>query len=60
MSEDLPFKIWLVIGDKGELVGAGINLPIAHAAYEKAVNLYPVDLVELRQGARIVATSKRD
>jgi len=58
MSENFPFTIWLVIGDNGEQVGAGLNLPIAHAAYEKAVHLYPLDLIELRQGARIVAKSK--
>jgi hypothetical protein len=31
---------------------------IAHGAYREAVRLYPEDLIELRQGARVIENSK--
>jgi hypothetical protein len=34
------------------------NLPIAQAAYRAAASMYPEDLIELRQGARIVERSR--
>jgi hypothetical protein len=34
------------------------NLPIAQAAYQAGAKMYPQDLIELRQGVRIVEQSK--
>jgi hypothetical protein len=59
MAEELPFKVVRANGHD-EVLAQGINLLIAHAAYEKAAELYLRDRIELRQGARIVEKSKPD
>jgi hypothetical protein len=57
MSDDLPFKKCESNGE-GEVLARAVNLLIARHAYREAARLYPEDLIELRQGARIIEKSK--
>jgi hypothetical protein len=59
MADDLPFKVGRVDADGHlEVLGLAINVSIARGAYDKAVRMYTKDHIELREGARIVASSK--
>jgi hypothetical protein len=53
MSDDLSFRV-VRSNDSDETLARCTNLPIAQAAYSAAARMYPEDLIELRQGARIV------
>jgi hypothetical protein len=53
----LPFKV-VRSNDTDEVLARTVNLPIALGAYHVAVRLYPEDLIELRQGARVIERSK--
>jgi hypothetical protein len=57
MSEDLPFKIVRSNGTD-EVLARAVNLLIARGAYREAARMYPEDLIELRQGARVIEKSK--
>jgi hypothetical protein len=57
MTDDLPFRVVRSNGTDEVLVRA-MNLLIARGAYREAARLYPEDLIEPRQGARIVEKSK--
>jgi hypothetical protein len=41
-----------------EVLACAVNLPMALGAYHVAARLYPDDLIELRQDARIIERSK--
>jgi hypothetical protein len=41
-----------------ELVATAGNFQVARAAYDTAVSLWPKNLIELRQGARVVLKSQ--
>jgi hypothetical protein len=41
-----------------ELLAQAVNLLIARGAYQAAAKMYPEDLIELRQGARVIEKSK--
>ena len=51
MTEDLTFKVVRDIGRDEVLVKAD-NLLVARAAFQKCVELYPDDLILLKQGIR--------
>jgi hypothetical protein len=57
MIDELPFK---VVRSDGlvEVLARATNLLIARAAYQATAKMYPDELIELRQGARIVEPSK--
>jgi hypothetical protein len=57
MIDELPFKIVRSNG-QDEVLARATNLLIARSAYREAARLYPEELIELRQGARIVEKSK--
>jgi hypothetical protein len=40
------------------VLARAVNMLIARGAYRAAVRMYPEDLIELRQGARIIERSK--
>jgi hypothetical protein len=44
--------------DHDEVLAQAINLLIACHAYREAARMYPEDLIELRQGARVIEKSK--
>jgi len=59
-SDELPFKIVRANRQDDLLALAlalALNLPIARGAFGAAVGMYPQDLIELRQGARIIQSS---
>jgi hypothetical protein len=57
MSDELSFRV-VRSNDSDETLARCTNLPIAQAAYRAAARMYPEDLIELREGARIVEKSK--
>jgi hypothetical protein len=57
MTEDLPFKVVRSNGTD-EVLARAMNLLVARAAYREAARQYPEDLIELRQGARVIERSK--
>jgi hypothetical protein len=57
MTDELPFRV-VRSNSHDELLACAINLPIALGAYHVAVRLYPQDLIELRQGERVIEKSK--
>jgi hypothetical protein len=57
MSEDLPFKVVRSNGTD-EVLARAMNLLIARGAYREAARIYPEDLIELRQGTRLIEKSK--
>ena len=59
MDEDLPFKV-VRTNSHDEVLARATNLLLGRAAYETAVRLYPRDLIQYRDGARIIAKSDRD
>ena len=57
-DEDLGFKVVKDLGAHDELLACAATLPIALAAYGAAVRMYPDEVIELRQGARVVERSR--
>jgi hypothetical protein len=57
MSDELPSKVVRSNGTD-EVLACAVNLPIALGAHHVAARLYPDDLIELRQGVRIIERSK--
>lgn len=51
--EELPFKVVRTNGHD-EVLARSTNLLIGRAAFEKAVELYPKDIIHLRHGARVI------
>ena len=58
MSDNLPFKV-VRTNSHDEVLSQSINMLIGRAAYETAVRMYPHDLIEYRDGARVIASSAR-
>jgi hypothetical protein len=58
MSADLPFRV-VRSNSHDETLARCTNLPIAQAAYRAAARMYPDELIELRQGARVIERSKQ-
>jgi hypothetical protein len=58
--EELSFEIVKVQGTHDELIAFVDNLVIGKAAFDKALFVYPIDHLEMRQGARIILKSKED
>ena len=54
----LDFKILAVDEPHSELLARACNLPLACAAFDKAIELHPTRVIELRHGARIVETKR--
>jgi hypothetical protein len=57
MIDELPFNV-VRSNSNDEVLARAMNLLIARAAYREAARMYPEDLIELRQGARVVEKSK--
>jgi hypothetical protein len=54
--DELPFKVVRSNGTD-EVLARAMNL-CARGAYREAARLYPDELIELRQGARVIEKSK--
>jgi hypothetical protein len=57
MTDELPFKVVRSNGTD-EVLARAVNLLIARGAYREAARMYPDELLQLRQGARIIEKSK--
>jgi hypothetical protein len=58
IPEDLPFRV-IRVNSEDEVIARANNLLIGRAAYETAVRLYPKDVIQYRDGARIIERSDR-
>ena len=56
-SDELPFRV-VRSNSHDETLARCTNLPIAQAAYGTAARMYPDELIELRQGARVIEKSR--
>ncbi len=52
-GQELPFKV--VRANSDEVPARAANLLIGRAAYDTAIRLFPNDLIQFRDGPRIVA-----
>jgi hypothetical protein len=52
LPEDLPSA-----SSEDEVIARANNLLVGRAAYETAIRLYPRDLIQYRDGARIIKRS---
>jgi len=57
ISEDLPFRV-IRVNSEDEVIARANNLLVGRAAYETAVRLYPRDVIQYRDGARIIERSE--
>jgi hypothetical protein len=57
MIDELPFRV-VRNNSHDETLARCTNLPIVQAAYRAAARMYPDELIELRQGARVIEKSK--
>jgi hypothetical protein len=58
--QELAFKIVKLDEGRTELVAQIDNFAICKAAFEKALFVYPNEHLELRNGARIILSSKEE
>jgi len=58
-TEDCSFKVVRTNGSD-EVLARAINLQIGRAAFETARRMFPKDLIEYRNGARIIEPSGCD
>jgi hypothetical protein len=56
--EDLSFKVVKDLGPHDEVLARAANLPIARGAFQAAAKMCPDEVIELRQGARVVERSR--
>jgi hypothetical protein len=54
---DLLFKVVEVTSSGDLIIAAADNLAVARAAFDTAVSLWPGSAIELRQKARVIASS---
>jgi hypothetical protein len=57
MSEELPFSVVRSNGTD-EVLARAVNM-LPRGAYREAAKMYPDELIELRQGARVIERSSR-
>ena len=54
---ELAFKIVEVVPSGDRIIATADNLAVARAAFDTAVSLWPGSTIELRQKARVIASS---
>jgi hypothetical protein len=57
---ELSFKVVRLEKAGQEVLAKAGNIMVARAAYNVSVSLYQTDEIELRQGSRVIRSSKRD
>jgi hypothetical protein len=57
---ELSFKVVRLEKAGQEVLARAGNIMVARAAYDVSVSLYQTDEIELRQGSRVIRSSKRD
>jgi hypothetical protein len=55
---DLLFKVMEVAPSGDRIIAMADNLAVARAAFDRAVSLWPGSAIELRQKARVIASSE--
>jgi hypothetical protein len=55
---DLNFKVVEVVPSGDRIIATADNLAVARAAFDTAVSLWPGLAIELRQQARVIASSE--
>jgi hypothetical protein len=55
---DLNFKVVEVVPSGDRIIATADNLAVARAAFDTAVSLWPGSAIELRQKARVIATTE--
>jgi hypothetical protein len=55
---DLSFKVVRLESAGQEVLARAGNFDICKAAFDKAMFVFPTECLELRQGARVICTSK--
>jgi hypothetical protein len=62
LPQNLPFRVIRADSEdadsEDEVIACAGNLIVGRAAYETAVRLYPKDLIQYREGARVI--TRRD
>jgi hypothetical protein len=53
IHEDLPFRV-ICVNSEDEVIGRADDLLVGRAAYETALRLFLRDLIQYRDGARII------
>jgi hypothetical protein len=56
---ELSFKVVRLEKAGQELLARAGNIMVARAAFDVSVSLYQTDEIELRQGSRVICSSKR-
>jgi hypothetical protein len=56
---ELSFKVVRLEKAGQEVLARAGNIMVARAAYDVSVSLYQTDEIELRQGSRVIRSSKR-
>jgi hypothetical protein len=54
LPQNLPFRV-IPANSEDEVIACAGNLIVGRAAYETAVRLYPKDLIQYREAARVIA-----
>jgi hypothetical protein len=54
LPQNLPFRV-IRANSEDEVIACAGNLIVGRAAYETTVRLYPKDLIQYREGARVIA-----
>jgi hypothetical protein len=57
---ELSFKVVRLEKAGQELLARAGNIMVARAAFDVSVSLYQTDEIELRQGSRVICSSKRE
>ena len=56
---ELSFKVVRLEKASQEVLARAGNIMVARAAYDVSVSLYQTDEIELRQGSRVICSSKK-
>jgi len=57
---ELLFRVIKTDGTRDDVIAAAANFIVASAAFDTSVSLWPKEHIELRQGARVIRTSKKE
>jgi hypothetical protein len=57
---ELLFRVVKMQNGRDEMLATASNFIVASAAFDTSVSLWPKDTIELRQGARVIHTSRKE
>jgi hypothetical protein len=56
---ELLFRVIKTDGGRDEVIATAGNFIVASAAFDTSVSLWPNEEIEMRQGARVIQTSRK-